>query len=635
MIIYQDTVEQFVLDVRHNRLTNIMAAHFFNRFGRRPGLAEEASWQNSMPRVKDVIEVAELKENFICLEYEVPYNQCRIDCLLFGKGLNEEANVVLIELKQWTKVIPLEEEGNFEEKYEVETFTGGGSKIVAHPSQQVKGYENYLKGFVVEFEQKPPLAIFSCAYCHNYSRNSDDGLFNPIYQKIVDEFPIYTREDVVKLGNRIKQLLAKGNGFEVFNRFMNSPLRPSKKLLDNVARIVNNEVVFSLLNEQIVAKNLIWAKVKRAEKEKEKSVIIVHGGPGTGKSVIAINILADAAKKGKKIFYGCKSKPFLEGLKKLVGKDGELLFSNLYRFLPNKVKENELDLLLIDEAHRIETNGIHRFMKAEDRTDMPQVDQLIRCAKTAVFFIDDKQNVRSQEIGNSNLIKESAERMNTAISESTLLTQYRCMGSNDYLVWLEGILGYTDDKKILSKNEIFDFQIIASPEEMYSIILKRELEKANSARMIAGFCWPWSKSLNSEGQFIKDVVIGDFAMPWETHGEITRPPKGYVKWYEWAYRPEGVKQIGCIYTAQGFEFDYAGVIIGDDLVYDKKTDSLKADIRATRDPTLKRSKQNFEMYVKNIYRTLLTRGMKGCYVYFTNKDTENYFRRFLGKKNRV
>ncbi len=118
-------------------------------------------------------------------------------------------------------------------------------------------------------------------------------------------------------------------------------------------------------------------------------------------------------------------------------------------------------------------------------------------------------------------------------------------------------------------------------------------------------------------------------MPWETHLKITRRPKGYVLWYEWAYKAEGFKQVGCIYTAQGFEFDYIGVIIGDDLCYDPLSDRLSANIDATEDPKLRQGRDNFETYVKNIYRTLLTRGMRGCFVYFTNKETEKYFRRFI------
>jgi len=603
-----------------------MRSNFKARWGRDPGASEFASWQNSLSRVRDLVEIAELNDNIISLEYEVPYNQNRIDCLLFGRDSTTASNVVLIELKQWSTVKALPEEGNF-----VETYTGGLEKTVPHPSQQAKGYHHYLKGFIAEFENKPDLLLFSCAYCHNYTRKNSEGLHDPIYSRLIQDFPIYTKEDVKLLAAKLKELLHAGDGFEIFNRFMRSPLKPSKKLLENVTNIIKNEVAFSLLNEQLVAKNLIWSKVRKAQKTNTKSVIIVQGGPGTGKSLIALNVLAEAAHKGQKVFYGCKSKPFIEGLRKLVGSDGAMLFSNLYRFVPSKVAENQLDLLLIDEAHRIEKNSNHQYTRSEDKTDMPQVEQLIRCAKTSVFFIDDRQNVRSQEIGHSNLIREYVAKHNCDLSEVTLLTQYRCMGSNDYLIWIESVLGYHNEPTTLRKNEVFDFQIFDSPTKLYEQLAKHESIKPNSARMVAGFCWPWSKTLNASGELVKDVKIGEFAMPWETHGNITRPPKGYVKWYEWAYRPEGFKQVGCIYTAQGFEFDYVGVIIGDDLIFDSKTNRLAANIGATKDPTLRKSKDNFELHVKNIYRTLLTRGMRGCYVYFTNKKTEMFFRKHIEK----
>lgn len=624
MLIYSDSTQNFIQDILESTLVDKMSDKFFNRFGYLPGRSEMNSWQNSLPMVRNLIDLAGLTDNFIALEYEVPYNQNRIDCLLFGKDDDKKSNIVLIELKQWTSVKELEDEGNF-----VETYTGGNERVVAHPSQQAKGYHNYLKGFVSEFEKQPPLLLFSCAYCHNYKKEDGSGLFNPHYTKLISEYPVYTKEDVKSLAEKIKTLLAAGNGFEIFNRFMQSSISPSKKLLENVQKVIKNEVVFSLLNEQLVAKNLIWSKVRKFKTTNQKSVIIVHGGPGTGKSVIAINLLAEAAKKSCKVFYGCKSKPFTEGLKHLVGRDGEMLFSNLYRFLPSKMKSNELDLLLIDEAHRIEKNSNHQYTKNEDRSDMPQVEQLVQCAKTSVFFIDDKQNVRSQEIGNSNLIREAAKKYGCNIAEVTLYSQYRCMGSNDYLLWLESVLGYTSEKRTLLKNEIFDFKIFDSPQKLYDVLLEKEKLKPNSARMVAGFCWPWAKKLDDDGNFVKDVKIGDFAMPWESHGDIKRLPTGYVKWYEWAYKPEGIKQVGCIYTAQGFEFDYVGVIIGDDLIYDQETNSLKADISATKDPTLKKSKGNFETHVKNIYRTLLSRGMKGCYVYFTNEQTAHYFKSFI------
>jgi len=627
MLIYEADAKTFCSDIRNNTITDIMSSAFLSFFGVRSNQSQINSWQNSLPRVRDLIEISNLKDINVALEYEVPYNQNRIDCLLFGKDEKSDDNIVLIELKQWTNVQALEDEGNF-----VETYTGGNTRIVAHPSQQVKGYDGYLKSFIAEFEVAQPLILFSCSYCHNYSKEIGAGLFAHVYENIVRDFPIYSKNDTQLLADKIKLLLAKGSGFEVFNRFMQSSITPSKKLLENVSKIISNESVFSLLNEQLVAKNLIWSKIRKIEKADMKAVIIVHGGPGTGKSVIALNILAEAAKKKKKVFYGCKSKPFVSGLANLVGEEGEKLISNLNRFIPSKFKENQADLLLIDEAHRIGKTSNHQFTKKEDKTILPQIDTLIRAAKTTVFFIDDMQNIRSLEIGSAQLIRETAKKFDASVDEVTLETQFRCMGSNNYLNWLESILGYTDENKILSRSEVFDFKIFDSPNKLYSALLKKEEmetkkdpKKGNFVRLVAGFCWPWSQELDSNGELIKDVVIGDFAMPWETHNKITSP-RGYVKWYEWAYKPEGLKQVGCIYTAQGFEFDYIGVIIGDDLVYSPEEGKLTCNINATADPMLRRNKENFEKYVKNIYRVLLSRGMRGCYVYFTNKETEKFFR---------
>ena len=487
MLIYQAPSERFIDDVRENTISDIMSENYKARLGKEPGTPEFVSWQNSLSRVRDLLEIGKIHDTFVALEYEVPYNQSRLDCLLFGKGQNDISNVVLIELKQWSSVKSLTEEGNF-----IETYTGGRERIVPHPSQQVKGYHYYMHGFVEEFEKEPTLSLFSCAYCHNYPRSDGKGLHHPVYKELIAEFPLFTKEDTKLLGIKIRELLENGSGFEIFNRFMQSRLHPSKKLLENVHKIIKNDVVFSLLNEQLVAKNMIWARYRLAEKKKEKAVIIVHGGPGTGKSVIALNVLAEAALRKKNVLYGCKSKPFTEGLKKMVGRGGEIMFNNLYRFVPNKVKENELDILLIDEAHRVEKNSNHQYTKAADRSEMPQMEQLVRCSKTTVFFIDDRQNVRSSEVGSSALVREAALKYGAGIHEVTLETQYRCMGSNDYLLWLESVLGYTDEERIFRKDDQFDFRIFSSPQEIMEILKEKETEKPNSARIVAGFCWPWS-----------------------------------------------------------------------------------------------------------------------------------------------
>jgi hypothetical protein len=618
MEIYQGSVYDFIQDVKYNRIADIMEERFHAYTGRKVSIGEYHSWQNSLSRVRDVIEIAELKDNMVQLEYQVPYNDSRIDCLIFGKDSNGLSHIVLIELKQWEQVTATDNEGNF-----VETFVGGNTRLVAHPSQQAEGYHNYLLNFVEEFEQEPPIQLTSMAYCHNYSRQPDDaGLFASQYLEVVSHFPVFCKEDVQVLATRLNELLKNGEGIDIFNRFMQSRIRPGKKLLEHAHKLITNEQVFSLINEQLVAKNLILSKIRKADKSQAKSVVIVHGGPGTGKSVIALNLLAEAAGRGKNVSYACKSKSFLEGLKKMVGTHAGLLFNNLYRFVPNRTQENQYDLVLVDEAHRIQESSNFQYTKPEDRTNMPQLEQIIRSAKTSVFFIDDLQSVRVQEIGNTYMIRQYADRLGAKVESVQLESQFRCMGSNDYLQWVESILGLNENHKLLADDGRFDFRIFDSPNELYEVIQQKESVKPNSARLVAGYCWPWSDP-NSDGTLVNDVVIGDFAMPWEAK-EGKRVAKGIPFWYQWAYHAGGINQVGCIYTVQGFEFEYIGVIIGSDLSYDPVTDSLVGDITKNQDPTLKRNRQSFDQFVKNIYRVLLTRGLRGCYVYFTDKKVEEF-----------
>ncbi|MDP4012912.1 MAG: DUF2075 domain-containing protein [Candidatus Nanoarchaeia archaeon] len=628
-IIYDAPQKEFFKDVLINKFADNLQVRFVQLYGRKAGDSEYNSWMDTGKVIKNLIELSELKNVYVSFEYQVPYTQKRIDCLLFGKNKVGKGVIIHIEMKQWQSVDALPIEGNF-----VETYTGGNKRNVVHPSQQVQGYHNYLMGFVEIFEENKT-DLIGCVYCPNYNKKDGEGLFDKTYTAVVNKFPIYTKKDIEKLANRLKDLLSQEDGFDIFNKFMESPVKPSRKLLDNASNVIKKESDFNLLDDQIYARNVIIAKINKAETKNENSVIIVKGGPGTGKTVIALHLLAEyAGHKEKKynIFFSSRSKPLIEAIKHKMDRgqksgdvNARILFTSLDPYAPARTKENELDILIVDEAHRIGQKSDHRFTKKEYRTNMPQVEQLIRCAKTSIFFIDDKQAIRGAEIGSTKLIRETAIQLGKEVEEVELISQFRCNGSDNYLDWLEFVLGHTDKKITLRKEDKFDFKIIESPEKLYEIINQKNSQKGMSARLVAGYCWPWSTKLNESGELIKDVKIGNFSLPWETHGEI-KPPEGYVKWYEWAYKPEGIKQVGCIYTAQGFEFDYIGVIVGPDLKYDKAKDCLIANREGTKDPVLKRSKEKFDEYVKNIYRVLMSRGMKGCYVYFVDKEVENYFK---------
>jgi DUF2075 family protein len=201
--------------------------------------------------------------------------------------------------------------------------------------------------------------------------------------------------------------------------------------------------------------------------------------------------------------------------------------------------------------------------------------------------------------------------------------------------WLEQVL-YNKPITSSFKPEDFDLKLFDTPQEMYNQIVAQNNVPNQTARIMAGFCWPWSDNVES-GDLVKDVRIGDFAMPWETKDSVPFPKltKKYPKWFEWAYKPLGIEQVGCIYTAQGFEFDYAGVIIGEDLKYDALSGKIITDKSASKDPVLRRNvreaNMTFDDYVRNIYRVLMSRGMKGCYLYIVDEPLRNYFKKLISE----
>lgn len=618
MRLYHGTSKEFIDDTIQNQIADKLKISYENYYGRRPSPSEINSWSNSLQYLKNLIEKNKILDNMIILEQELPYTNERIDCLIFGKG-DFGVMVVLIELKQWSKVKECDIENN------IITFVGGAERMIAHPSYQVEGYSLLLKDFVEIFEKE--LKLNSCVYCHNYTKQMNDNLFSEKFKNIIKQYPIFTKEDFNKIGDYLKKRIGKGGGLEIFNRFIRSGIRPSKKLLEHTQRMIQGHKAFTLIGEQLTANNTILDRAKKCSKLKKKSVIIVRGGPGTGKSVIALNVLAELASKGQRVFHATGSAAFTKTVRKIVGIRASKLFKFFNSF--STTGENEIDVLICDEAHRIRKTSESRYTRRELRQGMPQIDELIRVAKVVIFFIDDYQIVRPTEVGSTKMIKEAAERFGAEIFDFELKTQFRCSGSDGYLNWIDNILGVRETaNQMLTKSEKMEFKIFDSPQALYNAIKEKNDKNPNSARLVAGFCWNWNDP-NPDGTLKNDVKIGDFEMPWEGK-EGKKLAKGIPPAPLWAYDPRGVNQIGSIYTAQGFEFDYIGVIFGKDLIYDPTKKQWIGQMKESADPMVKKAR-NFTQYAKNVYRVLLTRGMKGCYVYFMDKDTENYFRSRIEK----
>ena len=618
MRLYSGTTEQFIDDTVQNKISEKLTIAFENYYGHRASPGEITSWTNSLQFLKNAIQASSLLNNMIVLEYELPYSNERIDCLLFGEGLNKSENIVIIELKQWSDV----EDSVIE--YNIITFVGKANRMLAHPSLQVKGYYYHLKDLIQLFDDDPKINLSSCVYCHNYSKKESSTLFLPKFKQLLEEFPVFAKEDFKELGTFLKQRLASGNGLELFNRFITSNIQPSKKLIDYTKEMIRGQKVFYLMDDQIAANNTILDRAKKCSKLKNKSVIIVSGGPGTGKSVIALNAVAELLAKGQKVFHATGSAAFTSTVRKVVGTRPAKLFKYFNSF--SNLKENEIDVLICDEAHRIRRTSVSRYTKKLLRTNTPQIEELIRVAKVSIFFLDEFQIVRPEEVGSIKLIKETAQKFGADIFEFELKTQFRCSGSDGYLNWIDNTLNIRETaNRTLAKTEKMEFKIFNNPKELREAIERKNKENANSARLVAGFCWPWSNP-NPDGTLKEDIVIGDFRATWEAKNDAAKLAPGIPKAAFWAYDPNGVNQVGSIYTIQGFEFEYVGVIFGKDLIYDPEIKEWVGSPENSADQALKRDKEKFLEHVKNVYRTLLTRGMKGIYVYFMDQDTEDFFK---------
>ncbi|MFH2145521.1 MAG: DNA/RNA helicase domain-containing protein [Candidatus Omnitrophota bacterium] len=618
MRLYSGTSEQFIQDSIHNQIAEKLKNVFFGYYRYYPSPAEINSWRNSLRSISQVFQHAELMDHGVILEYQLPLTSRRLDCMICGRDQQKTDNAIIVELKQWDKC---------EEAYgsnEVLTWVGGAKREVLHPSVQVGQYQVYLEDTHTAFNaDNNPVVLNACTYLHNYNYYFDDVIFADKFQASLQRYPLFTADNVDNLTDYLRNRLLAGNGLDVLQRIEESKYRPNKKLMDHVGNIIKNKSEYILLDEQLIVYDSVLFSAKGGFHDKQKTIIVVKGGPGTGKSVIAINLMADLLLKGYNSHYATGSKAFTETLRKIIGTRGsaQLKYFNGY----GEAEENAIDVLIADEAHRIRETSNSRFTPSSRRSNKAQIEELLRASKVTVFFIDDDQVVRPNEIGSVEYIKKIAADNKIKLYEYELEAQFRCNGSDAFVSWINNTLGIKRTAHIIwDQHEEFDFKIFSSPLELENAIREKASE-GFTGRVTAGFCWDWSMP-NDDGTLKDDVVIGDYKRPWDAKPEAKRLAPGIPKASLWAFDPNGINQVGCVYTAQGFEFDYVGVIFGEDLVYDFDKQEWIGNSQRSSDSVVKRSKEKFADLVKNTYRVLLSRGMKGCYVYFMNKDTERFFK---------
>lgn len=622
MIVYDGVKADFLKSVENDTIAVTIENNIYTKMKRHTAKSEFRSWENSLEYMYKVLNDKDIPDDSgIAIEYNIPQTSKRVDFIVTGYDKKDKPNVIIIELKQWDRLNPvLEKDGT------VETYTGNALREVVHPSYQAWSYSMLIRDYNKSVQENN-IGIHPCAYLHNYRRIEKDPIDNPHYQTYLEEAPAFTRGEVSKLRDFIKKSVTKGDNKEVLYLVDRGKIRPSKSLQNSIASMLKGNKEFVMLDEQKVVYENIIKLSKQSQKDEKKRTIIVQGGPGTGKTVVAINLLADLTGDGQFVQYVSKNSAprnvYLQKLKGLMKKssvDNMFKGSGVY----TEASQDIVHTVLVDEAHRLNAKS-GMFQNLGEN----QIKEIIHAAKCSVFFIDESQRVTLSDIGSVAEIEKWAAEEKSEVYKMELVSQFRCNGSDGYLAWLDDVLEIRPTANYEMDDIDYDIKVCDTPSEVYHIVLEKN-KAPNHARLLAGYCWNWIKEGKNDTN-IHDIKIGDFEMSWNLGSSLT-----------YAIDDTSVNEVGCIHTSQGLEFDYVGVIIGNDLRYqDGKviTDFTK---RARTDQSLKgikkmykedpiKAEQVADEIIKNTYRTLMTRGMKGCYIYCEDKALRDYLKERIQK----
>ena len=616
MLAYLATKGQFLIDAPNieDKVKDAVYKHLHLRVGP----AEYNSWRNSLGNAMFHVMNSDAipDDAAVAVEYRLNGRRFRIDFMIGGTDSSGNEAVSIIELKQWTDI-------KFSDLGEhVRTAVGRGVHDEQHPSYQAWSYLTHLRDFN-EYAYSNQLKINAGAYLHNCT---DDAVVRDArFNEITSRAPVFIKGEIHALREHVSGVIHEGIGIELFQDLDSAVIRPSKQLADAVGGMLEGKDEFVLLDDQKTALERIIQATNYAQ-DAQKQVLIINGGPGTGKSVISINALARITSSRLNARYvtpnGAPRKVYESKLSGIIpGDTFKHLFTGSGSFWDSE--EDVYDALIVDESHRLTMKS--GFMKNLGEN---QIKEIINAARTSVFFIDEAQKVTWADVGEIDAIEEAAELAGAQVHHLTLSSQFRCGGSDDFLAWLDDALGVQPTPDHYFSTEGFDFQIFDSVKELEKTIREKNKE-SNKARLVAGYCWEWVSKNDSE-KF--DIVFPaeKFKMKWNLSASSQT----------WIIQPNSVNEVGCIHTCQGLEVDYVGVIVGDDLVARdgelitqpskraKSDKSLNGFKKATKESPIEAELKADEI-IRNTYRTLMTRGMKGCYVYFVDPFTADYFKQLV------
>lgn len=617
MIVYQAVKSGFLNDCDNREIEEVIAAKYLQRVGSYAHQAEIRSWQASLSEMARVLRDTDIPDDIgVGIEFGIPQTGKRIDFILSGVSADEQPNLIIVELKQWSEAKLCVQDG-------IIMARRGGSveREGTHPCYQAWSYAALLEGFN-EAVYTRRVTLSPCAYLHNYRR---DGIIdNAHYDHYIEKAPLFLKgeTELRRLRDFIKHHIKRGDDAQLIFDIENGRIRPSKALVDSLVSMLKGNREFILVDDQKVVFESAAALATKGSEDK-KQVAIIKGGPGTGKSIIAINLLAKLSRMGLVTKYVSKNAAPRDVYRaKLTGTMRKTAISNLFTGSGafTETSANAFDALIVDEAHRLnEKSGLYANLGDN------QIKELIHSSKATIFFVDDDQIVTLSDIGHTAELEKWAEAAGAEITRLELASQFRCGGSNAYMAWLDNTLGIQGAVNTMLSPDEFDFRIVDSPSELHELIAERNAVN-NKSRVVAGYCWDWVSKKKPDSY---DIVIPehDYAKRWNLSKDGSL----------WIVSAGSIDEVGCIHTCQGLELDYVGVIIGPDLIARDGELTTVPDARSRMDRSIrgwksqmKRSPQEarerVDRIIRNTYKTLMTRGMKGCFVHFTDPATANFFR---------
>lgn len=623
MLVYSGNKKKFVEDVSENTIENIILSEFERKLFKRPSKNEVLSWKNSMQYMfKILIDPNIPQDAGVSIEYVLPLTSKRIDFILTGKDAEKRETAVIIELKQWSDVKKTEKDGV------VRTILAGGERETNHPSYQAWTYAALIEDYNETVRQED-IRLMPCAYLHNL--NSDSAINDSFYSPHTSKAPVFISSDAKNLADFLKKYVKYGDSGNIMYRIEHGKIKPSKGLADSLSSMLSGNQEFLMIDDQKLVYEVALDLAHKVQKGK-KQVLIVEGGPGTGKSVVAINLLVELTKREMNTQYVSKNAaPRAVFAAKLTGTLTKTKINNMFKGSGSYIntEDNLFDALIVDEAHRLnEKSGLYRNQGDH------QIKEIIQASKLAIFFIDENQRVTLNDIGSREEIENWASRAGAVVHRMELKSQFRCNGSDGYLAWLDSTLQIRETANTTLESIDYDFKVFDSPAKMREAIFQKNAIN-NKARLVAGYCWKWASKKKKD---VMDIKIPEyqFEAQWnlETDGSL------------WIISKASVKEIGCIHTCQGLEVDYIGVIIGSDFVVRNGKVITDAGKRDGGDNTIKGykklSKEKPEEaarvtddIIKNTYRTLMTRGQKGCYLFCTDPETNDYFAKMIDRAREV